>query len=262
MGCFNTKGFLSGVDIEYKDKAFVLICTQYSPQIEWKELEDDYDNHDYNGGGTMYPISFPVFGEYNDYGQLGNIVHDFNIEKIESKIEDSIENFLDILYEATVSPNYLEKEQIDKYNGYKEKLGLSISTEKLTEDFHKYKLKNSMSLQEWIDFHVNSMNQELIWTMDHSWVYSTLGSLYENEDKKRILNPRSTIWTNLKLIWGEEIYKHQNEIREFLSFIRYISANNFYISQSYCTGQEVDWESIKKYTSALDKFIDKKIEDI
>lgn len=34
------------------------------------------------------------------------------------------------------------------------------------------------------------------------------------------------------------------------------------ISQSYCTGQEVDWESIKKYTSALDKFIDKKIEDI
>lgn len=34
------------------------------------------------------------------------------------------------------------------------------------------------------------------------------------------------------------------------------------ISQSYCTGQEVDWESIKKYTSALDKFIDKKIEDL
>ena len=262
MGCFNTKGFLSGVDIEYKDKAFVLICTQYSPQIEWKELEDDYDSHDYNGGGTMYPISFPVFGEYNDYGQLGNIVHDFNIEKIESKIEDSIENFLDILYEATVSPNYLEKEQIDKYNGYKEKLGLSISTEKLTEDFHKYKLKSSMSLQEWIDFHVNSMNQELIWTMDHSWVYSTLGSLYENEDKKKILNPRSTIWTNLKLIWGEEIYKHQNEIKEFLSLIQYISANNFYISQSYCTGQEVDWESTRKYTSALDKFIDKKIEDI
>ena len=37
---------------------------------------------------------------------------------------------------------------------------------------------------------------------------------------------------------------------------------NALISQSYCTGQEVDWESIKKYTSALDKFIDKKIEDI
>ena len=121
MGCFNTKGFFSGVDIEYKDKAFVLICTQYSPQIEWKELEDDHDSHDYNGGGTMYPISFPVFGEYNDYGQLGNIVHDFNTEMIESKIEDSIENFLDILYEATVSPSYLEKEQIDKYNRYKEK---------------------------------------------------------------------------------------------------------------------------------------------
>ena len=98
MGCFNTKGFLSGVDIEYKDKAFVLICTQYSPQIEWKELEDDYDSHDYNGGGTIYPISFPVFGEYNDYGQLGNRVHDFNTEMIESKIEDTIENFLEILY--------------------------------------------------------------------------------------------------------------------------------------------------------------------
>lgn len=262
MGCFNTKGFFSGIDIEYRDKAFILVCTQYSSPIVWKELEEEYDSHEYENGGTMYPISFPIFGEYNDYGQLENIVHDFNTDKIESRIGDSIENFLDILYEATVFPHYLEKDQIDKYLGYKEKLGLIISKEKLTEDYHKYRIDCRMSLKEWIDFHMDSMNQELVWTMDHSWIYTTLGNLYEVKDKKKILNPSSTVWTNLKLIWGDEIYEHPEEIQKFLSFIRYISINDFRITQSYCTGQDVDWESIKKYTSVLNKFIDKKIEDV
>lgn len=263
MGCFNTKGFFSRVDIEYRDKAFVLVCTQYSSPIVWKELEEEYGEHEYENEGTMYPISFPIFGEYNDYGQLENIIHDFNTDKIESRIEDSIENFLDILYKVTVFPHYLNKEQIDKYLGYKEKLGLMTFFENLERDYHKYNIDRKMSLQKWIDFHINSMNQELIWTMDHSWVYTTLGNLYEVKDKKKILNPSSTtVWTNLKLIWGDEIYEHPEETSKFLSFIRYISINRLTIDLSFCTGQDVDWESIKKYTSVLDKFIDKKIEDV
>lgn len=262
MGCFNTKGFLSGIDTGYKDRAFVLICTQYNPPIVWKELEKESNSHEYKNKGTMYPISFPIFGEYDDYGQLKNISHDFNTDKIESKIDDSIENFLDILYEVTVFPSYLEKEQIDKYLGYKEKLGLIISKEKLTEDYYKYNIDCRMSLQEHIDFSVNSMNKELVWTMDHSWVYDTLGGIYEIRNKKEILYPESTVWTDFKLIWEDEIYEHQEEIRKFLSFIRYISINRFTISQSFCTSQDIDWDGIKKYTDALSKFIDKKIEDI
>lgn len=261
MGCFNTKGFLSRIDIGYRDKAFILVCTQYSPLIVWKELEEDYEGHEYENEGTMYPVSFPIFGEYDDYGQLKNIVHDFNTDKIESRIGDSIENFLDTLYEVTVSPSYLEKEQIDKYLGYKEKLGLIISKERLTEEYYKYNIDRRMSLQDYIDFSVNSMNKELIWTMDHTWVYNTLGDIYEVKNKNEILKPNSTVWTDLKLIWGDEIYKHPEEIRKFLSFIRYISINRFTISQSFCTGQDVDWDGIKKYTDTLSKFIDKKIED-
>ena len=261
MGCFNTKGFFSGLDIGYRDRASVLVCTQYSPLIVWKELEEDPEEHEYENEGTRYPVSFPIFGEYNDYGKLENIVHDFNTDKIESRIEDSIENFLDILYEVTVFPGYLEKEQIDKYLGYKKRLGLTISKERLIEKYYKFNIDRRLPLQNYINVSVNSQNKELIWTMDHTWVYDTLGDIYEIKNKKEILKPESTIWTNLKLIWGDEIYEHPEEIDKFLSFIRYISINKFTISQSFCTGQDVDWDGIKKYTDALSKFIDKKIED-
>lgn len=255
MGCFNTKGFFSGIDIEYSDKAFVLICTQSSNPIVWTELETDPREHSYNGRGTLDPISFPIFGKYNDYGQLENIVHDFNVEKIESKLEDTIENILNVLYEATVFPHYLGKEQIDKYTGYKEKLGLVISEERLEQNYFKFGINNKMTLQKWIDLNVNSQNQELLWTMDHAWVYTTLGNLYKIKES----SPK--IKTIFRRIWGDEIYEHQKEIEKFLSFTEYLNINNFQISNSYPTGQSIEWVDIKKYTNVLNKFIDKKIED-
>lgn len=252
MGCFNTKGFFSGIDIEDQDKAFVLICTQSSNPIIWTELETNPREHKYNGRGTLDPISFPIFGEYDDYGQLENIVHDFNVEKIESKLEDTIENILNVLYNVTVFPHYLGKEQINKYTRYKEKLGLIISEEKLEQDYFKFGINNKMTIQKWIDLNVNSLNQELLWTMDHTWVYTTLGKLYKIED---------SIKTTFRRIWGNEIYEHQKDIENFLSFTGYLDINNFQISNSYPSGQDVEWKDIKRYTDALCKFIDKKIED-
>lgn len=263
MGCFCTKGFFSGIDIDYKDKAFVLVCTQYGSPIDWVELKTKFGEHDYEGTvGTMYPISFPIFGDYNSYGELENIVHDFNTDKIESIIEDSVENFLDILNDATVFPHCMNREQINKYNKYKEKFGLVLSKENLEKDYYKYKLERVMSLEDWIDGHMNSTNQELIWTMDHSFVYNTLGGLYKNCNKKEILDPAlSTIWTNFKLVWGDEIYKHPDEINKFLSFIEYLNINRFRISPSYCTSQDIYWDKIQKYINALKNFVDKKAED-
>lgn len=256
MGCFCTKGFFSGIDIDYKDKAFVLVCTQDSSPIVWDELETAYGCHKYDRSGTMYPISFPVFGEYNSYGKLENIIHDFNTDRIEEVIGDSIENFLDVIYEATVFPHYMDREKINKYNEYKEKFGFSLDN--LEGDYYKHKFEKVMSLQDWI----NSQNQELIWTMDHSFVYNTLGSLYRDTNEKEILNPPySTVWTDLKLIWNDEVYKHSDEVTKFLSFIKYLDINRFTIKSSFCTGQEIDWERIQKYIKALSNFIDKKAED-
>lgn len=262
MGCFCTKGFFSGIDIDYKDKAFVLVCTQYSSPIDWVELKTKINVHEYDSTGTMYPISFPIFGDYNSYGKLENIDHDFNTSKIESIIEDSIENFLDVLYDATVFPHYMNKTQIDKYNKYKEKFGLVLSKENLERDYHKYKLERVMSLEEWINSRINSTNQELIWTIDHSFVYNTLGGLYKDCDKKEILEPSySTVWTKFKLIWDDEIYGHLDKINKFLSFIEYLNINRFRISPSYCTGQDIYWDKIQKYVNALKDFVDKKAED-
>ena len=60
MGCFNTKGFFSGLDIVGREKVFVLVCVQYHPPLNLTINEEHEFDHN---SGYMYPITFPIFGE-------------------------------------------------------------------------------------------------------------------------------------------------------------------------------------------------------
>lgn len=44
-----------------------------------------------------YPYSLPIFGEYNDYGEIGNILEDFNTRLIEKVFGVEIQEFCDVL---------------------------------------------------------------------------------------------------------------------------------------------------------------------
>ncbi len=54
-----------------------------------------------NGGSSEYdshiPATLPIFGEYNDYGGIENIVRDENVELIEKMYKCTIEEFCDFL---------------------------------------------------------------------------------------------------------------------------------------------------------------------
>ena len=150
MGCFNTKGFFSGLDIVYGENAFVLICVQYHPPLELKE--ETHSSYNFSSG-TMYPITFPIFGEYDDYGKLKNIRKDFNTYHLESLIGDTVENFIRVLYDITKNPGWQERETIDKYNSYKRAILGDLcsekSEEKIKEIWTKYNLEKRYTLDEW-----------------------------------------------------------------------------------------------------------------
>ena len=279
MGCFNTKGFFSGLDIIGGEKAFVLICAQYHPPLDL-DVREDHDSDHFSG--VMYPITFPIFGEYDDYGRLENIQKDFNVQHLEELIGDSIENFLEVLNDVSVFPRFLSQETIDKYNSYKKIILGEICKKKSDEDiervWRKYELGKRYTLEEWREFSrkmEDSDNMELTWTMDYAWVYDTLGTLYYSDFEKNYNTRKSRIFgtydtgrvrSKFGLVWGEDsednpVYEYEMEIRKYLSFTQYLRNNFSVISHSQPTGQDVEWDKVHKYLSEKVKFIERTFKD-
>lgn len=87
MGCFNLQGFYSNLPITCGAKTVALLCAKYK--------KSDYEAPIY-ATDYMEVIALPIFGEYNDYGTIENIVPSETTRLIEEKsgmkIEDFIEN--------------------------------------------------------------------------------------------------------------------------------------------------------------------------
>ena len=87
MGCFNLQGFYSNLPITCGAKTVALLCV--------KSKKSDYEAPIY-ATDYMEVIALPIFGEYNDYGTIENIVPSETTRLIEEKsgmkIEDFIEN--------------------------------------------------------------------------------------------------------------------------------------------------------------------------
>ena len=278
MGCFNMKGFFSSLDIVGREKVFVLVCVQYHPPINLTVNEEHEFDHN---SGVMYPITFPIFGEYNDYGGIENIQKDFNVQHLESLLGDTVENFLEILEDISF-PRYLEQKDIDKYNSYKkiilDKICGKKSDEEIERIWKKYELEKRYTLEEWKELSrkmEDSDNMELTWTMDYAWVYDTLGTLYYSDFEKNYNTRKSRIFgtydtgrvrSEFGLVWGEDsdenpVYEYEMEIRKYLSFTQYLRDNSSVISHSQPTGQCVEWDKIHNYLSEKIKFIERTFKD-
>lgn len=76
MGCFNNHGFYSHLPICYGDDIVLIPC-----------YYQDYGGipetlHPTTIGGTLLPLSFPIFGKYNDYGFIEDVEEDFNTDAL------------------------------------------------------------------------------------------------------------------------------------------------------------------------------------
>ena len=79
MGCFNTRGFLSHTTIICGDEIVAFVC---------KFDNKKNGRYFYNPFDAFTPIMLPVYGRYNDYGGLDDIVEDDNYKWIKEHIGD------------------------------------------------------------------------------------------------------------------------------------------------------------------------------
>lgn len=65
MGCYNSTGFVSGLNIRYNDPIVAIPCI----------IENDgkYSSNNYYTTSQLRPISLPLFGKYDDYGSIEDI---------------------------------------------------------------------------------------------------------------------------------------------------------------------------------------------
>lgn len=84
MGCFNTRGFLSHTTIIHGDEIVAFVC----------KFDNNCGRYFYYPLDAYTPIMLPVYGRYNDYGGIDNIVDDENYKWIKEhigNIEDIVE---------------------------------------------------------------------------------------------------------------------------------------------------------------------------
>ncbi len=102
MGSFNVSCCLSNSSISYGDKIGQILMVPAYDQPYGYIGNDAYICTNYGASSVYRAIALPIFGEYNDYGQLENIVRDNNVLCLEKyfgipieEISNSISSYYD-----------------------------------------------------------------------------------------------------------------------------------------------------------------------
>ena len=97
MGCFNMRGWQSNLPIRKGDPVFILIM---------EEREENEGTYDSAPGYRYTPIALPIFGEYNEYGGIKNVVRDYNVGLVESYFNLPIETAISYLDDHLCNREY------------------------------------------------------------------------------------------------------------------------------------------------------------
>lgn len=153
MGCFNKIGFYSKLPIKYGDEIVMFIC------ISDGRMNDDTPCY-FNT--FLEPIYLPIFGTYNDYGGIENIVRNNAIEALENALGDDIEMIIESIEENAFKPISTNKDEWCLYDDILDNLLKTIPSFRMYMT-SKYK-----------------KNYGLCVTMEHKSVYDTMCGLYKH----------------------------------------------------------------------------------
>lgn len=130
MGCYNMVGFYSNLPIKANDDIVYFICASYGNLYDYNVLEPN---------DIIEPICLPIFGKYNEYGTIEDIVCDTNVQAIENTfnmpmhiITQTIENNSFITIDDSKNEDYeriLNKLLDSQYFRNKEKISLCVTME-------------------------------------------------------------------------------------------------------------------------------------
>lgn len=160
MGCFSYTCQLSGLPITSGNKAVIVPII---PKDDW------YDNSEKsvrkfgqscfvsNDGPNVFfdELFFPIFGEYNDYGSIENIVEDDNTKVLEEFFGLNIEKIVAVLTdgrkdEFPEGSEYSDSVGILKKKNPKHMLLLRTSCVWINGDFYE-EITNFESRKQWFD---------------------------------------------------------------------------------------------------------------
>jgi len=147
MGSFSYSCQLSGLPITSGTKCAIL------PMLPRDDFYDNGENHFRKFGKSMFcsntgvnvffnEFSFPIFGDYDDYGGLENIVKDDNTKSLEEYFELSIEDICTVLCdgrkdEYSKDGQFCKSVKIINNKNDKHKLLLKMSLSWFHGDFYK-----------------------------------------------------------------------------------------------------------------------------
>lgn len=92
MGCFNKMGFYSHLPITAGDEIVMFICVD-NTQSNKSNNNPIYIDEFYA------PFCLPIYGTYDEYGFIENIVKDANTDLLEKKFGKSVEDILRLIYD-------------------------------------------------------------------------------------------------------------------------------------------------------------------
>lgn len=88
MGCYNTTGFVSGLNVRCSDPIVAIPCVI--------EGSGKYNPNNYYTTSQLRPISLPLFGKYDDYGSIENIEDTPSARAWKMSVCDDIEGCMKI----------------------------------------------------------------------------------------------------------------------------------------------------------------------
>lgn len=158
MGCFNMTGGISHLPMRCGDE-IVAIIGFYNPKTSYgQEFCPGYD---------FTPLFFPVYGEYNDYGNIEYIKEDYNSNYIKEFFEcDDLEALFDVIDDAAV----------DRYMDAKEKKFWKKINAKAQE------IVKSSFRHEYMKQSHKSFNLQLGFMLEHKFVYDFLATRKEEDE--------------------------------------------------------------------------------
>lgn len=188
MGCFNSKGFISGLSIKYNDPVVCIIG----------EFNRKFQANKYYSVDQIRPWMLPIFGEYDDYGCIEDIeptVASNILEKVTGLEDDELDDFFKLITEIRGSDKDLfdalkrspiEDESevkihkfLERYNKIGTNLTLLIEHKDIYEDLVKSP-NHTKFFSEFCDF--NSKIYKIAKHVPRIFGYTSVIDFWNNEE--------------------------------------------------------------------------------
>ena len=260
MGCFNMVGFYSNLPIKANDDIVYFICASYSKLDDRNVLEPN---------DIIEPICLPIFGKYNEYGSIEDIVCDINVQAMEYTFNMPMHEFVRIIEDnsfVTINDcknedykSILSKLLDSQYFRNKENISLCVTMEHksvydtMTTLFNdKYTIELGEKLNEILDF-IKEKKSDYFNLFNHSPITYNLDTILYIQQKK--LDSNMPIEDVIKNLSEEEIeewkkYLERDRINfdiwhKMNMFETYLPIRHFYFSMMMYNVVEIDFYNLK-----------------